>query len=98
MGAMHNRTWKWSDRQIRIYDVVEADRKKSCAAWYHFAPGVIPQVTGQSVLAGGVRLTFENAEGIEIVEYDFAQGFNKSTRALSIRVTFQQNLSTTISF
>ncbi|MBT8085168.1 MAG: alginate lyase family protein [Woeseia sp.] len=96
--VVHRRRFDFLDGQIKIEDWLESSNAVSGNAHFHFHPSVTPCVSGQCLAAGGVIMTFENATRIDMLDYDFCEGFNKTSSGKKAIVSFEGYLSCLISY
>ena len=65
-------------------------------ARFHFHPDIKIDKADNTLLRNCACIIFENSTSIELEEYQFAQGFNKTQKAWVAIIHFSQNLRTII--
>ena len=96
INAVHERTFKFLDDQIEIYDSIHKNKNQKGVAYFHFFPGVNIDVSGDLVLTSCGMLHFESCESIEVGEFNYAPEFNKTITSKMLKVSFSNNLKTKI--
>jgi len=90
VGVYHKRTFEWQSMGCRIDDQVQT--AKNACAYFHFHPDIAIELE-ELVLSGDFgQLYFENAIRIELKEYDYALGFNKTQKGKVAVVYFDDYL------
>lgn len=98
-GAIHNRTYQFSDKKIVIIDSVENNPMENNTANFHldFSRTIKKGIVKNTLLIDkDICLSFENAISIDIEKYYQSIGFNKTKEASKIVVTFANQLKTII--
>lgn len=96
LDAIHSRHIQISETTITITDEVESSVDHSCFASLHFHFNLKPIIQSNRILMSDCSIRFKNAEKIELLPYQYAQGFNKQKTALKAVVHFYKHLSTQI--
>lgn len=99
-GVLHTRRFSANASEIFITDTLNKETKEVQRAFFHFHPSIeIMEVTKSKVHLdhSNISLDFgDSAARIEIQEYDYALGFNKTRKAQKIAVSFHRTLQTQI--
>ncbi|MEE9905290.1 MAG: heparinase II/III family protein [Chlorobium sp.] len=95
LGVVHQRDWRFTDSDIVIADEVSG-QPESAVACLHFEYGIQVEQRASGVVADGISVEFEGAEGIVLEPYQQAQGFNKRREAVCVKVRFSDKLLTSI--
>ena len=95
-GVIHRRRFEFADDHVRIMDTLEADHDVTGTAHFHCHPDFDPQIDGNSIVVGPVRLEVGNARKVEILPYEYCDGFNKRRPARKIIASFGSELTTHI--
>ncbi|WP_165769904.1 heparinase II/III family protein [Flagellimonas pacifica] len=102
IGARHLRKFVSSDEKITIQDQVlmKRNHKLNQTAFFHFHPSIEELIIFENKVIlpqGKIMLEFSKSIlGIKEVKYEYALGFNKTTKAKRIEVDFQEDLTTHI--
>ncbi len=96
LNAIHERTFRFQDDQIEIFDSIRKNRNHKGVAYFHFFPGISIDVSGDLVMTNCGMLYFESHESIEVGEFNYAPEFNKTISSKMIKVSFLNNLKTKI--
>ena len=97
---VHHRTWHWDSQKINIRDQVSGDKieKKSNEAFFHFHPTIDVQIIETcTVKAGSIDIHLSPDAFCQLEEYDYAMGFNHTTKSTVLKVIFSDKLETIIS-
>ncbi len=98
LGARHSRQILRAANGFRIVDKVRRRKPLAQAAYFHLAPGLKVAIKDTAVTVEDVQLEFDGALSIDIEPYQLAAGFNRLVDAISLRVSFDGELTTTIKF
>lgn len=93
-GQTHQRSFDFSDDSIRIQDKLSKPAK--ARAFLHFHPGIELELTPNGLRTAAVTISFEGATAVELDSYQFAEGFNLTTEAQRVVITFSEQLTTNI--
>jgi len=96
LGILHRRRFDFLADGIEIKDALESDSPSIGVAHFHCHPGLDPLVSSTDIEIAGLRLSLENAENIEVLPYEFCEGFNFRRPGKKIAVTFESTLTTCI--
>ena len=96
LGCTHEREFIFGEKLFQILDTIKG--KKEGIAFLHFHPTVIFRVEGNKILGENWRIEFENSTSIELKDYFFAAGFNRTLPAKKVSVHFYNKLITNITF
>jgi len=96
LGILHRRRFDFLADRIEIKDALESDSPSIGVAHFHCHPGLNPVVSGTDIEIAGLRLSLENAEKIEVLPYEYCEGFNVRRPGKKITVTFKSTLTTCI--
>jgi len=97
-GIRHRRRFDFSPEGLLIKDLLESSRGVTGHAHFHCHPGLTPEVDGQTVRIDAMRMEFDNARSIEIVPFEYCQGFNLRETGQEIMVGFGGHLTTRIHY
>ena len=92
---IHTRDFIIEDKKIKISDEVSHNKHES-KAYFHFAPGIRPQIENNQIHLGIGEIIFRGADSIREQSYEFCTGFNKREGAYLIVVGFKNSLLTEI--
>ena len=98
VNVTHRRSMSFDESRMTIVDSLEGDPGREGIAHFHFAPGVSPRLNGNSVDTESGRLTFDNADDIQLVEYQYAAGFYYLVPAMKLHVRFREYLKSTCDY
>lgn len=92
----HRRVFSVEESQLLIEDFLDTGRLG--IARFHLHPDVVitAEMENKIELDQNKVIEFKNADSIEVSNYDFSKGFNRSTESKSITVFFYKQLKTTI--
>lgn len=94
LGSFHRRRFKWTEQRIDIMDEIGSGGGQ---AFWHFSPDTtISQQENCCTINDDLQFVFEGANSIEILDYEYAASFNQLLQAKKIRVSFTEQLNTTI--
>ncbi|MEA2011516.1 MAG: alginate lyase family protein, partial [Verrucomicrobiota bacterium] len=96
IGALHKRIFEYNESGLEIYDEISSKNSIKCKAFFHFAPGVEPEIDDGVISLPKAIMSFVGSEKIELFDYDFSDGFNKLTPAKAVRVYFNKELKSTV--
>lgn len=94
-GAVHERSWTFSDEKIEIIDTLTGKVTEGKAHLW-LPPGLNPVTIGQTIQIDSVRISFTKAKSIEIIEKEIPNGFNRYTITKMIEIAFYRELTTII--
>lgn len=96
IGAMHERSWTWTDDSILITDKVTGNQ--SAEAYIHFVAAVQPRVSNTGKIdAGLVSIGLSDTARPSVGEYLMAAGFNRLQPGACLNISFREKLETKIS-
>jgi len=99
LGIRHTRCFTSEASRIIISDTLNKETKHEQIAFFHFHPS-ISQIQIQKnvvrLLNENIKITFDNQVHIELLTYNYANGFNKREKSQKLEVSFQKNLKTEI--
>ena len=100
IGVIHNRNFITNLDSIHIYDELNKQDIYEQIAHFHFHPSI------KNIVIKNISVFFENLDveisfkgkKISIIKefYNFAHGFNKTEKAIKLKVVFESNLETII--
>ncbi|PWH83876.1 hypothetical protein DIS18_04805 [Algibacter marinivivus] len=99
LNILHTRKFISKDKEIIIEDKLSKNTNNKVKAFLHFHPSISISKKKNSVILSGnkVSITFsEDVNKINILEYDYALGFNKTAKAQMIEIEFIKMLKTQI--
>ncbi|MBC3758485.1 alginate lyase family protein [Hyunsoonleella sp. SJ7] len=98
LGVLHSREFSTANNKILISDRV-TDTMHTQRAYIHFHPSVeFEEITSRSIkLDSGLIIEFVGASNIEVANFDYAMGFNRTQKAKKAIIRFNQSLDTKIS-
>lgn len=92
-GILHNRKFSMQNNSLSIEDrvLMNSDKKYQAKGHLHFHPDTEIDLKGGFVLINDdLELNIIGAKQIELVAYDYAEGFNKLIKATKIEYTFKK--------
>ena len=96
LGVRHVREWQIKEKQLLILDKI-IGKVDECVAYIHFDPEVlIEQLEKGTYKINNTILTIKNAISIDMEDYFFCLGFNKSETAKRLLIIFSDELKTYI--
>jgi uncharacterized heparinase superfamily protein len=96
LGMIHRRRFDFFDNRVEIKDILESGTASTGIAHFHCHPDVDPSITEEGIEIGRTRLILENAQKVEILPYEYCEGFNNRRPAKKIAVTFKSTLTSCI--
>ncbi len=97
IGAVHRRTFEFTEGAIDISDEIISSKAQECSAFFHFHPDiVVDKKKEDTVFAGGKRLFFSGASDVRLTDYLYAPEFNMLMKATMAEVRFTNRLDTKI--
>ncbi len=96
LNAIHERTFRFHDDQIELFDSIWNNRSHNGIAYFHFFPGITVDLTDDLVVTNYGMLHFESHESIEVGEFNYAPEFNKTIPSKMLKVNFSKSLKTKI--
>ena len=96
-GVIHTRKFSFHDSDITLEDSL--NRSVEAKAYFHIYPEFdIKPVDQYHFAISDLVIGFEEPINIDIVNYQYSNGFNSSSKALCLVVTFKERLVTKIDF
>ena len=95
LRTTHQRQWNFNDHQIQITDTL-IGKIKSGIAHFWFEPNIQPEIRGAEVYLLDGKLSFENAEKVEIIKTKISVGYNKFKDSYKVEINFNKQLKTII--
>ena len=94
----HFRKWERKGNEIRVIDSILGAQEYLIESHFHFHPSALITRTEKSLFLLNNQIQFEisNYETIEIKEYEYCLGFNHTTIAKKVTISFKDNLIITI--
>ena len=100
LNLLHKRIFITEDSKIEIIDEIPNGKKSKKIAFLHIHPEIGDfKISGNNVnfSKGSFNIQFKgDSLNIEISDYDYCLGFNRTRKAKKIAVMFENNLSTQI--
>jgi uncharacterized heparinase superfamily protein len=97
MGALHKRAIRLVGDQLTIVDEIQGrSPPRSPIARIHFAPGIVPEIQSDRIIAGPLSISTRGAIDANVKEYQFAPEFNRLIPAKVLEVTFKERLETIV--
>lgn len=100
LGVFHTRKFTYEENQIIIKDKLSGRSARKIKAHLHFYPGIeIIKEDSSSVKLKkeSIQIDFSGEiNDIEILDYDYAMGFNKTKKGKMIQISFSKELDTKI--
>ncbi|MFK2819104.1 alginate lyase family protein [Flavobacteriaceae sp. LMIT009] len=98
-GFIHERSFENKDNEIMIVDKLSKPSNQQAKAYFHLHPSInnIKINKNSITLNSNIELLFAGCESINLENYNYAIGFNKTKSAKQIIVKFDQTLETKIS-
>ena len=94
LGITHQRTFSWTNTSLTIEDAL--NKPTNATAFLHFHPAHEIMVINNRVEGNFGHLVVEGAKHVRSQQYQYAEGFNKTTAATVVVIEFAQNLTTTL--
>lgn len=92
LGVEHKRSFEISEGTFTISDDIGGAQG---VFHLHFHHGVNPVLTGEKVEVGGMEISFNGFESIEMLPYQQALGFNKQVESKKVEVLFKGQITVT---
>ena len=100
LGLIHKRKFSIKDQFFQVRDEIVSSQHKiqDSKGNLHFHPSASVTLSKNKVIVSNeLQIDIEGADHIELVEYDFAAGFNQLVPAMKAVYKFQKEASITIS-
>jgi len=94
--CIHERKVKLEDKELIIEDHLSSDVQAKC--YLHFHPDQKLSLQGSVIYFQEAYINFENCLDIDVQDYSYALGFNKTQKASMVVITFRHNLVTRIHY
>ena len=95
-GVIHERVFEFIDNGVNFNDSLISKEEILGYAHLHFHPEQIFDIKHNSVIADKMIISFDNLIDLELLAYNYSDGFNVLRPASKIKVCFQNNLKTRI--
>lgn len=93
-GIKHTRIFNWSDNNFEVVDEIKGNRAWSIKSFIHFAPGIIPKLSGNIVIISNtVRIIIHGTKDIQLEEYQCPNGYNRFSKAYKLVLTNNKKTS-----
>ena len=92
--TFHQRSFSFEENSITIIDKIS--KKSDAKAYLHFHPDVEVSLVGNELQGASWRIVFEDTSKIQLLEYQYAEGFNKTRVAQKAVLSFKDTLCTKI--
>lgn len=86
-GAKHQRHFHLQGEGWGLTD--QAPKGAKALAYFHFAPGLKPEIQGDQLKVMGLTFEFSGAESLVLREVTHSEGFNHPCPAMALEVAFQ---------
>ncbi len=100
LGITHTRSFQINKSEIIINDLIEqkSNQEYTLCSLLHFHPNVSVSKVGPSLLLTNptLEIIFSGATKIEIEEFDYCEGFNKTKASSMALIYFNKSLTTKI--
>ena len=96
IGCIHQRSFLGEKSSFILEDIITGDQEG--IASFHFYPGTRMELLDNIIQGEAWQICFENYNKISIENYYYAKGYNETTKAIQILVSFRHKLTTTITF
>jgi len=96
MGIIHQRSLRHLDREINIIDEIVSSQKHHSKSYLHFHPNVRPILKNNRIWTEECVISFDDAQQIKLVPYQYASSFNTTIPAIKAIISFSHTLSTKI--
>ena len=96
---IHKRAFNWNRKKIIINDILSKSTLDNAKVFFHFHSSVEkPNIIQNKVIFKeiGIEMQFFGKCNIEISKYELCCGFNRTTNAFKLMVTFDRILKTEI--
>jgi len=98
IGAYHTRTFKKTERSLVVDDKIEFNKTYLLESFLHFHPNCSVTIKGSCIEIGSeLVIDIINAKKISLDDYDYALGFNKTTKAKKISAIVEKDSQIIIS-
>ncbi len=100
LKILHTRKFTTKEKEIIIEDILSKDTNNTAKAYLHFYPGISISEEGDSIRLKEYNILIHFSEiptNINVSEYDYALGFNKTVKAEVVEIDFDRILKTKIS-
>lgn len=98
MGILHQRSWEWDEDKIIILDKLDGNSENVRAqAFLHFHPDVRVEVDADVIRLGSSNVKVEGQQSLQLEDYDYALGFNKTIKGKVLNIHFKDQLRIVIS-
>ena len=92
---VHTREWVFQKDKILIVDSISS--KVEAKAYIHFHPKIhVEKISDNLIEANMVRIQFENTILLNLIEYEYAEEFNKIVPGQAMEIVFNGKLTTKI--
>jgi hypothetical protein len=97
-GITHERAFKVSDNEISIKDKLSNSTNLLQKAYFHFHPDVTDLIVKDHSISvkNSITINLKGSTRIEVSDYQYATGFNKTKKAKKITIYFDRLLKTQI--
>ena len=99
IGVSHARKFLINKSFVKIKDTIVNDLNYNQTAYFHLHPSLKKLIINELniVIENNIIMVFKGTNVfINKESYDYAEGFNKTKKAIVIKVTFESNLETSI--
>ena len=94
-GSKHTRNWLFSENTIIIKDSITNNKNGSAIAYFHFHPEInLIQAENKITIEECACIMFENVSEVKIIQYNYAEKFNKLVEAKCLQISFKESLTT----
>ena len=95
IGSKHTRNWLFNENTITITDSITNNENGLATAYFHFHPDInLIQTETSFTIEEYASIIFENTIDVKIIQYNYAEKFNKLVEAKCIQVSFKETLTT----
>ncbi len=96
LNTEHQRSWRFLAQQIEITDIVSGKETTQAKAFFHFHPEEKVKLQDNKIISQFGQISFSSKEPIQLENYTFAEGFNKTQNGIMAIIAFNKKLKTTI--
>jgi uncharacterized heparinase superfamily protein len=91
----HKRNFNLSNTVFSINDEIQC---KTALIIYHFHPDIVFEKVENTLKTNKAVISFDGAKGVVLSEYEYCLGFNKVICAQKVTISFENSITTKISF
>lgn len=98
-GNTHKREFTFDNKNFSIIDIIQGESQYPTKALFHFHPDCkIELKNDKAIITDIATIEFAFAENAELLDYEFANGYNRYLPAKCLVLDFKKELRTTVTF